>query len=90
MGIKPIGDRVLIELKKEEETKVGSLYIPDTAREKPQQAVVVAVGEGEEGKALSVKKDDTVLYAKYVGTEVSYEGKDYLILQESDILAVIS
>ena len=87
MGIKPIGSRVLVELQKEEETKVGLLYIPDSAKEKPQQALVVAIGDSED---LSVKEGDTVLYAKYAGVQITHDSKDYLILEEIDILAVIS
>lgn len=94
MAIKPIGDRILVELVKEEAEKVGSLYVPDTAKEKPQQGKVAAVGEGRrDGKdiiPLTVKVGDTVLYGKYSGTEVNFEGKDYLILSENDVLAIIS
>lgn len=94
MAIKPIRDRVLIEiLEGGEEEKIGSLYVPDTAKERPQEGKVVAVGEGkrENGQLfpLTVKPGDKVLYSKYGGTEVKHAGKDYLILAESDILAVI-
>lgn len=93
MAIRPLGDRVLIEVIEEEVQKQGSLYIPDTAKEKPQQGKVIAVGTGryEDGKLipLDVKVGDVVLYGKYAGTEVKYDNKEYLIVRESDILAVI-
>ena len=93
MAIKPLGDRVLIEVVDEEMQKQGTLYIPDTAKEKPQEGKVVAVGNGryEDGKLvpLDVKKGDKVLYGKYSGTEIKHDGKEYLIVRESDILAVI-
>ena len=93
MAIKPLGDRVIIEVQEEEIQKEGSLYIPDSAKEKPQQGRVIAVGKGrfEDGKwvPLDVKKDDTILYGKYSGTEVKYQGKEYLIVRENDILAII-
>ncbi len=93
MAIKPLGDRVLIETKSEGEEKIGSLYVPDTAKEKPQEGKVVEVGSGryEDGKLvpLEVKVGDVVLYGKYSGTEVKQAGKEYLIVRESDILAVI-
>jgi chaperonin GroES len=92
MAIKPIGDRVLIEPKAETEEKIGSLYVPDTAKEKPQEGKVVAVGNGkyEDGKhiPMEVKVGDTVLYGKYAGTEIKQGGKEYLIVRESDILAI--
>ena len=94
MAIRPLGDRVLIEVAQEEMQKKGSLYIPDTAKEKPQEGVVVAVGNGryEDGKLtpLDVKEGDKVLYGKYSGTEIKHDNKEYLIVRESDILAVIS
>jgi chaperonin GroES len=93
MPIKPLGDRVLVEPKKEAEEKIGSLYVPDTAKEKPQEGTVVAVGSGryEDGKLvpLEVKVGNKVLYGKYSGTEVKQGGKEYLIVRESDILAVV-
>lgn len=92
MAIKPLGDRVLVEPTQEEE-RVGSLYIPDTAKEKPSIGVVVEVGEGSKDgdtvTPLTVKKGDKILYGKYAGTEVKDAGKEYLIVRESDILAVI-
>lgn len=87
MAIKPLGDRVLIEAQEEEE-KVGSLYIPETAKEKPSIGVVVEIGPGE-GNPVSLKKGDKVLYGKYSGTEVKDQGKEYLLIRESDVLAVI-
>ena len=93
MAIKPLGDRVLIEALEEDIQKQGSLYIPDTAKEKPQEGKVKAVGKGryEDGKLvpLDVKVRDRVLYGKYSGTEIKHDGKEYLIVRESDILAVI-
>ena len=93
MSIKPIGDRVLIEIVEDEVEKVGKLYVPDTAKEKPQLGNVVAVGEGKrDGKdivPLDVKAGDTVLYRKYAGTELKHDGKEYLIVSESDILAIM-
>lgn len=92
--IKPLADRVLIEPAPAEEKTVSGLYIPDNAKEKPMQGTIVAVGPGkkdESGKtiALDVKVGDKVLYGKYSGTEVSVEGKDYLIVRESDIFAIL-
>jgi len=92
--IKPLADRVLVRrLDEEEEQKVGGIIIPDTAKEKPQEAEVVAVGPGrlEEGKhvALEVKNGDKVLIGKYSGTEVKIEGDEYLIMREDDILAIV-
>lgn len=93
MAIKPIGDRLLVEILEEDTEKVGSLYVPDTAKEKPQQGKVVAVGEGKkDGKdiiPLTVKAGDVVLYGKYSGTEIKHDGKDYLILSENDVLAIV-
>ncbi len=93
MAIKPLGDRVLIETLENDIQKQGSLYIPDTAKEKPQEGKVKAVGKGryEDGKLvpLDVKVGDKVLYGKYSGTEIKHDGKEYLIVRESDILAVL-
>ncbi|MEX0843170.1 MAG: co-chaperone GroES [Gemmatimonadota bacterium] len=93
--IQPLADRVVVQALEESDQTRGGLYIPDTAKEKPQQGKVVAVGPGklsEQGERLSpdVKEGDTVLYGKYSGTEVTVDGEEYLILRESDILAVIS
>jgi len=93
MNIKPLADRVLIEPIEQQEEKIGSIIIPDTAKEKPQEGKVIAVGPGrqEDGKVvpLQVKVGDRVLYGKYAGTEIKKDGKEYLIVRESDILAVI-
>jgi chaperonin GroES len=94
MQVKPLADRVLIKPLEVEEQKRGDIIIPDTAKEKPQEGKVVEVGPGrmtDEGKqvAMEVKKGDKVLYGKYSGTEVTVDGVDYLIMRESDILAVI-
>ena len=87
--IKPLADRVLIQPAKAEETTVTGIIIPDTAKEKPQKGKVVAVGPGTKAEPTTVNNGDTVLYGKYAGTEIRIEGDDYLIMRESDILAVI-
>jgi chaperonin GroES len=93
VAIRPIGDRILVEPIEEDLNKVGSLYVPDTAKERPQRGKVVAVGEGRlDGKDLvpmRVKVGDKVLFGKYAGTELKYDDKEYLILSEHDVLAVI-
>jgi chaperonin GroES len=94
MKIKPLGDRVLVEPLKEAEVKKGGIIIPDTAKEKPQEGVVIALGTGkldDDGKKVpfNVKKGDVVLMPKYGGTEVKVDGKEYQIMREEDILAVI-
>jgi chaperonin GroES len=94
MKIRPLDDRIVVEPMEAEEKTAGGIVLPDAAKEKPQKGKVVAVGEGnmlDDGKraAVSVKKGDTVLYAKYGGTEVKVEGKDLLILRESDVLAKV-
>lgn len=93
MNIKPLADRVIIKaLPMEEKTKSG-IYMPDTAKEKPQEGEVIAVGPGKMEKGervpLDVKVNDRVIYSKYAGTEVKYDGEEYLILKEADILAII-
>ncbi|MEA4901829.1 co-chaperone GroES [Desulfitobacterium sp.] len=93
MNIKPLGDRVVIKaLPSEEKTKSG-IIMPDTAKEKPMEGEIVAAGPGkmEKGEriALDVKVGDKVIYSKYAGTEVKYDGEEYLILKESDILAIV-
>ena len=90
----PLGDRVIIEVVEKEEKTIGGIVLPDTAKEKPQQGKVVAVGTGrvtDEGKRidLDVKENDLVIYSKYAGTEVKHDGKEYLIVRESDILAIV-
>ncbi|MGF9940348.1 co-chaperone GroES [Bacillus cereus] len=92
--LKPLGDRVVIELVQAEEKTASGIVLPDTAKEKPQEGKVIAVGTGrvlENGErvALEVAAGDFIIFSKYAGTEVKYEGTDYLILRESDILAVI-
>ena len=94
MGIRPLHDRVLVEPRTAEEKTAGGIIIPDTAQEKPQEGKIVAVGngaKGEDGKAqaLDVKKGDKVLYGKWSGTEVKVDGKDLLIMKESDIMGII-
>ncbi len=95
MKIKPLADRVVVKpVEEKEEVKQGSIIIPDTAKEKPQQGKVIAVGPGkisESGTKINpeVKVGDVVLYGKYSGTEVTVDGEEYLIMRESDILAVI-
>ena len=84
--IRPLGDRVLIELVEQEETTDSGIVLPDSAKEKPQEGKVVAVGKDAEDE---VKVDDRVIYSKYAGTEVEYDGKEYLILGKMDILATI-
>jgi chaperonin GroES len=92
--VAPLADRVVVRALEETESMRGGLYIPDTAKEKPQQGEIVAVGPGrfDEGKRvpMDVKVGDKVLYGKYSGTEVTLDGEQYLILRESDVLAVIS
>lgn len=89
MKIKPLSDRVLIEPNPMEEMTAGGLYIPDTAKEKPLAGKVVAAGPGTNEVKMEVKAGDNVLYGKYAGTDVSVDGKDYLIMRQSDILAII-
>jgi chaperonin GroES len=88
MKIKPLADRVLIEPKEAETKTAGGLFIPDTAKEKPQQGIVVAVGNGKKDEPMELTVGDTVLYGKYAGTEISVDGKDYLIMRQSDVVAV--
>jgi chaperonin GroES len=94
MAIKPLADRVLLQPVTDKEEKIGNIFIPDTAKEKPIQGTVIEVGPGkvsDDGKVvpMQVKKGQTVLYGKYSGTEIKDGGKEYLIVRESDILAVI-
>jgi chaperonin GroES len=94
MKVKPLADRVLVKPQEEEEVKKGGIIIPDTAKEKPQQGKVIAVGPGklsEAGQRIApeVKKGDMILYGKYSGAEVTIDGQEYLIMRESDILAVV-
>ena len=87
--IKPLADRVVVEPKEAETKTASGLYSPDTAKEKPQQGTVIAVGPGTKDVEMEVKVGDVVLYGKYAGTEVSFEDKKYLIMKQSDILAII-
>lgn len=87
--IKPLADRVLIEPKEAETKTASGLYIPDTAKEKPQQGTVLAAGPGKNDEPMEVKEGDVVLYGKYAGTEVTVDGKQYLIVKQSDILAIL-
>ena len=87
--IRPLADRVLIEPKEAETKTASGIYIPDTAKEKPQQGKVIAVGPGKKDEPMEVKVGEEVLYGKYVGTEVTFEEKKYLIVKQSDILAIL-
>ena len=87
--IRPLADRVLIEPKEAETRTASGIYIPDTAKEKPQQGVVLAAGPGKKDEPMEVKVGDNVLYGKYAGTEVTVDGKTYLIVKQSDILAIL-
>ena len=89
VNIKPLADRVLVQPAAAEEKTASGLYIPDTAKEKPQRGTVVAIGNGKKDEPLTVKVGDTVLYGKYSGTELSVDGQDYLIMRESDIFAIL-
>ena len=89
LNIRPLGDRVIIEPAAAETTTASGIIIPDTAQEKPQKGIVVAAGNGKVDEPMTVAVGDTVLYGKYAGTEFKFEGEDYLILRESDILAII-
>ncbi|MEY2764778.1 MAG: hypothetical protein RLZZ205_1202 [Bacteroidota bacterium] len=89
VNVKPIADRVLVEPAQAETTTASGIIIPDTAKEKPQRGTVVAVGNGKKDEPMTVSVGDAVLYGKYSGTEISLDGKDYLIMRESDILAII-
>jgi chaperonin GroES len=94
LNLRPLGDRVIVEPSEGEEQTAGGILLPETAKEKPQQGTILAVGPGrrdDDGDiiAMDVKVDDKVLYAKYAGTEIKLDGKKVLILKESDILAVV-
>ena len=89
MNIKPLADRVLILPAPAEEKTIGGIIIPDTVKEKPLQGKVVAVGNGTKDEQMVLKEGDTVLYGKYSGTEIEYEGEKYLIMRQSDVLAVL-
>lgn len=94
MNLKPLADRVVVEVLEEKEKSVGGIVLPDTAKEKPQEGKVVAVGPGKildngEKRPLEVKVGDRVIFSKYAGTEVKVDDKEYLIMKESDILAIV-
>ncbi|WP_027724873.1 co-chaperone GroES [Tuberibacillus calidus] len=92
--LKPLGDRIVIEPVEKEEKTAGGIVLPDTAKEKPQEGRVIAVGTGKvadngERIALEVKEGDRIIFSKYAGTEVKYDGKEYLILRQDDVLAIV-
>jgi chaperonin GroES len=89
LNIKPLSDRVVVEPAAAETKTASGIIIPDTAKEKPQKGTIVAVGNGKKDHTMTVKIGDSVLYGKYAGTELKLDGKDYLILREDDILAII-
>ncbi|WP_353778222.1 co-chaperone GroES [Winogradskyella sp. 3972H.M.0a.05] len=89
VNIRPLADRVLIEPMEAETKTASGIIIPDNAKEKPQKGTVVAVGTGTKDEPMTVKEHDVVLYGKYAGTELKLDGKDYLIMRESDILAIV-
>ena len=89
VNIKPLGDRVVVEPMEAEQKTASGIIIPDTAKEKPSQGTVVAVPEANDDNKLTVKVGDKILYGKYAGTEITIDDKDYLIMNESDILAII-
>ena len=89
VNIKPLADRVLVEAAAAEDKTAGGIIIPDTAKEKPQKGTVVAIDPGKKDEPMTVKVGDSVLYGKYAGTEITIDGDNYLIMRESDIVAVI-
>jgi chaperonin GroES len=89
VNLKPLADRVLVEPAAAEEKTASGLFIPDTAKEKPQKGSVIAIGNGKKDEPMTVKVGDQVLYGKYAGTEIVIEGKEYLIMRESDIFAIL-
>ena len=94
MNLRPLGDRVVVKPAQAEEKTLGGIILPDTAQEKPQQGEVVAVGSGKmkndgERSPMELKVGDKVLYGKYAGTEITYEGVEYLIMNENDIMAIL-
>ncbi len=89
INIKPLADRVVIEPAQAETKTSSGIIIPDTAKEKPQRGTIVAAGPGKKDEPVTVKVGDVVLYGKYAGTEITIDGKDYLIMKESDVLAII-
>ncbi|MCQ2110978.1 MAG: co-chaperone GroES [Bacteroidaceae bacterium] len=89
MNIKPLADRVLVLPAAAEEKTIGGIIIPDTAKEKPLKGEVIAAGEGTKDEKMELKKGDTVLYGKYAGTEIELDGTKYLIMRQSDVLAIL-
>jgi chaperonin GroES len=89
VNVTPLHDRVIVKPAAAEEKTAGGIIIPDTAKEKPQRGTVIAAGPGKKDEPVTVKQGDTVLYGKYSGTEISIEGEDFLIMRESDILAIV-
>jgi len=89
LSIRPLQDRVLVEAAAAEEKTLSGIIIPDTAKEKPQRGKVIAVGNGKKDEPLTVKVGDEVLYGKYAGTEINVSGKEYMIMRESDIFAIL-
>ena len=94
LGVRPLHDRILVRRMAEEEKTAGGLFIPDTAKEKPQRGEIVATGQGrvtEDGKVLplEVKSGDKILFSKYAGTEIKFSGEDFLMMREEDVLGVI-
>ncbi|MFN8284217.1 MAG: co-chaperone GroES [Chitinophagales bacterium] len=89
MNVQPLADRVIVKAAEAETKTKSGIIIPDSAKEKPQKGEVVAVGKGKPDEPMTVKVGDTVLYGKYSGTEINIEGTDYLIMRESDILAIV-
>jgi len=89
INIKPIGARVLVEPVEAEQKTISGIIIPDSAQEKPQKAVVMAVGNGTESEKIEVAVGDTVIYGKFAGTQINENGKDYIILNQTDILAIV-
>ena len=88
-NITPLHDRVIVQPAVAEEKSAGGIIIPDTAKEKPQRGIVLAAGPGKKDEPVTVKAGDAVLYGKYAGTEITFEGVEYLIMRESDILAIV-
>ena len=89
MNVKPLADRVLVEPKEAETKTASGLFIPDTAKEKPQAGTVVAVGPGKKDESMELKVGDKVLYGKYAGTELNVDGKIYIMMRQSDVMAVV-
>jgi chaperonin GroES len=89
MKVKPLGDRVMVKLEKNEAKTAGGIIIPDTAQEKTQSGVVVAVGPGTEKEKITVKNGDKIMYDKYAGTQIKIDGEEHLILRMADVIAVV-